>query len=651
MPDTIRNSIIISLLLLLCAQVLFLPKLLVALLISLLLLFWLSSKKSYRVPKSINFVAMVMALALIYSQQGTFFGVEAGVAILTSFLFAKVLESHNKRDWIVVFNFALFVSASSFLYSASVWMTLLVILCLLSCLVGLYRLHQLNFNTKPSTLLQDAKQMSKLLLYAAPFFLILFIFFPRLPPLWHMPIANSQATTGLSEQMAPGDIANLSQSSALAFRVVTAMDQLPPQQDLYWRAMVLDHYDGQRWSADPSNQQALMRPRGQALTGLRYQYLAADSKAKWVMGLEYSQPLQRGYYIQQDGAIRVAQSINTPILNLVWLTEPRTQAVYPAILDRNRSYRAEQDQLAQQLAQRLYQASQADTSIYIQQVLAWYEAQGFQYSLSPGRLQGDHIDDFLFRKKIGFCEHYASSFVMLMRYVGIPARVVIGYQGGQAAPDGQSWEVRQQDAHAWSEVWLDGRWQRIDPTAAIAPERIQQGIQNSLWQQQSAFKQQQLAWTSRLHIWSDFVSYQWQSKVVGYDQTKQLQWLGNFGLTTPLRLMIVAIVAIFTLVASLFLLRWLRYYSQQSSYERQLLAFEHSLSADLKKHSFESSAAWLERLSHHVTGELAVFLVELAYYDRHYRYAQHKTQPAPAQLKIMLKKCAFELKIKHKPLS
>lgn len=651
MPNSIRQSIVVTLSLLLCAQALFLPQLLVLLLIAVLILFLISSKKAYVLPKLLNLLVIILALGVIYAAQGTFLGVEAGVAILTSFLFAKVLESQSKRDWIVVFNFALFVSASSFLYSASVWMTAMVLLSLLSCLVGLYRLHQLNFQTQATTWLQDSQHMGKLLLYAAPFFLILFLFFPRLPPLWQMPIASSQATTGLSDEMAPGDIANLSQSSALAFRIVGNMTKLPPQQDLYWRAMVLDQYDGQTWSADPSNHHALFKPRNQAYSGLRYQYLAADPQSKWVTALEYSQPLQRGYYVQQDGAIRVARQHHRQMLELVWLGKQQLQPINPAVLQRNQQYLSHYDPQAQRLAQQLYQQSQADPNRYVQQILAWYKAQGFQYSLSPGRLQGHHIDDFLFDQKIGFCEHYASSFVMLMRYVGIPARVVIGYQGGQAAPDGQSWEVRQLDAHAWSEVWLDGRWQRIDPTAAIAPERIQQGIQNSLWQQQSALKQQQLAWTSRLHIWSDFVSYQWQSKVVGYDQSKQIKWWGSLGLSTPLRLMIFAGLSIMAMLASAWLARHLYVYYSQSGYERQLLAFEHRLQAQFKKGSVESHAAWLERLSLNVAEDLAGFLTTLAIYDRQYRYANRKSMPPPPQLKLMLKKCSLELKKKHKPLS
>ena len=653
MPKAIRQSILITLSLLLAAQTLFSPKLLVVLLFTLLIIFFVSSKKAYHVPKSVNLVAMGLALALIYWQHGSFFGIEAGVAILLSFLFAKVLESHTPRDWVVVFNFALFVSASSFLYSASVWMALMVLLSLLSCLVGLYRLHQLHFSQPAANLIHDSQQMVKLLLYAAPFFLMLFLFFPRLPPLWQMPIKNSNAnaSTGMSDEMTPGDIAHLSQSTALAFRIVTDIQALPSQHKLYWRGMVLDQYDGQTWSSDRSNQQPLFRSRNQHKSGLNYQYLAADSSSKWIMALEYSQPMQRGYYLQQDGAIRIAKHSHHPSLNLAWLGDQLAQPFNPALLQRNQRYLAQQDFKAQQLAQQLFQHSQEDKKAYIQRVLAWYREQNFQYSLSPGRLQGNHIDDFLFNKKQGFCEHYASSFVMLMRYVGIPARVVIGYQGGQAAPDGQSWEVRQLDAHAWSEVWLEGRWQRIDPTAAIAPERIEQGIQHSLWQQESAFKQQQLAWNKRLQIWSDFITYRWQSHVVGYDQSKQMQWLSPFGLSTPLRLIAFTLLVMSGFLASVWLWRWIQLYLRQSAYQHMLTAFERSLPTYFTKAASESHAAWLERLSSHVEPQLADFLQQLAQYDRQYRYGATQVHKLPLQLKLMLKKCAIDLKKAYKSLS
>ncbi|WP_297424384.1 DUF3488 and transglutaminase-like domain-containing protein [uncultured Acinetobacter sp.] len=648
MPKTIRDAILLSLTLLLIAQAMFMPMLLVALLIVVLLVFAVSSQKQHRLPKAVNFAVILLALGIVYIQYGTFLGIEAGVAILISFLFAKVIESHQPRDWLVVFNFALFVSASSFLYSSSVWMTLLMLLSLTSCLVGFYRLHQLKFKIA-ADFPQDARQVAKVLGYALPFFMLLFLFFPRLPPLWHMPLQGGDATTGMSDSMAPGDIANLSQSSELAFRIVTNIAALPPQSQLYWRAMVLDEYDGYTWTASQRNQQPLFRYTEQPIARLNYQYLAAEKQPKWIMGLETSVPSQPGYYVQHDGAIRKGLQRHTAPIDLIWLGKQNIHPISVQVLKANQNYLSSKDLQAQRLAQELFKQSGVRPEVYIAQVLNWYKSQGFGYNLNPGRLQNDHIDDFLFRQRQGFCEHYASSFVMLMRYVGIPARVVVGYQGGQAAPDGKTWEVRQLDAHAWSEVWLKGQWQRIDPTAVIAPERIESGIQTSLLQQ-SEFKQQQWAWRNRMQVWSDFVAYQWQSKVVGYDQNRQVNWLSQFGLSTPLRLALFMISAIALLMILVLAYRYVQIYRQQSPYERNLHYFNCQLALPLQKQHAESHAAWLLRLSQQLDAESAQFLVNLAAYDQQWRYGQHSPQKLAPDVKKMLKKCALELNQTLKPL-
>lgn len=648
MPKSILQVILFTLSTLLIAQAMFMPVLLVVLLICVLLIFAISRYKQYRLPKALNFAVILLSLLIIYLEYGTFLGVEAGVAILMSFLFGKVLESHKPRDWLVVFNFALFVSASSFLYSLSLWMTLLMLLSLISCMIGFYRLHRLQFEAK-TVLTQDVRQVSRVILAALPFFLLLFLFFPRLPPLWHMPLPRGEATTGMSDSMAPGDIANLSQSSELAFRIITSVEALPPQSQLYWRAMVLDQYDGTTWSAHSDNQQPILQAQQSLVPRLSYQYLAAEKDPKWIMGLESSVPQQRGVYLQQDGGIRLYRHrANTPI-QLLWLGEQQLYAHTQALLQYNQRYLNNVDIQAQQLAHRLYQQSAGQPEIYIAQVLKWYQDQGFRYSLNPGRLQNDHIDDFLFRQRQGFCEHYASSFVMLMRYVGIPARVVVGYQGGQAAPDGKTWEVRQLDAHAWSEVWLNGRWQRIDPTAAIAPERIEQGIQSSVLQE-SGLKQQHWAWRNRLQVWSDFVAYQWQSKVVGYDQTTQVNWLAKFGLSSPLRLALFMVFSVAMLIAGVTVYRYFNVYRQYSVYERVLLKFNRQLPVVLQKQESETHAAWLLRLSEQLEGEQARFLTDLAFYDRQWRYAKQPQETMPPQLKQVLKKCALELKSSKKPL-
>jgi len=240
------------------AQVFFNPVLLsVIFSLILLCLFFSLKDQSKAVAKMWTFALTILALGTIYFSYKSFLGIEAGVAVLSTFLFAKALETKNKRDVIVLFNFALFVSASSFLYSQSIWMALMIVLCLLSCLIGLYRLQTSEFKSlenQSTALKTDAKHVAKFLILALPFFILLFVFFPRLPPLWHIPIPEQKSVTGMSDRMSPGDIAQLSQSTSLAFRIIGNMDKLPSRNELYWRAMVLDQYDGKTWTSSFINQ-------------------------------------------------------------------------------------------------------------------------------------------------------------------------------------------------------------------------------------------------------------------------------------------------------------------------------------------------------------------------------------------------------------
>ena len=554
-------------------------------------------------------------MVAIYLSYGSFIGVEAGTAALTVFLFGKSLELKNKRDLIIFFNFALFVSASLFLYSQSICMALMVVCCLVSCLFGLYRIQITEFKQVPQQILSAARHdighIFKFIGLAVPFFIILFLFFPRFPPLWHVPIASDQGVTGISDRMSPGDIAELSQSSALAFRIIADLKQLPAQHELYWRAMVLDEYDGTTWTSHVSNQYSFQINRQNLDSqGIRYQYLAADQRQKWVTGLEKTIPLERRLNLHQDYSItpnRLVQR-NQPI-SLLWVgqdfnnvnlelndVQKKRYPLYPQHLDHK----------AQALAKRLFDQRQSDSNRYVENVIQWYQQQQFKYSLQPGRLGNHRVDEFLFKSKEGFCEHYASSFVMLMRYVGIPARVVVGYQGGQAAPDEQSWEVRQLDAHAWTEVFLNQQWIRVDPTSIIVPQRLDLGMQNYLSNDQSAFgdeqfsnfKYQQFSALKQLRIWSDYASFQWQDKVVGFDSERQKKWMSLLGIKSNYAYGILIIAGLFAIGVIYYLVWRFRTFNQQTRINRILNRFAQKLSADQHNRKGESFKSWMLRLAH-----------------------------------------------------
>ena len=612
--------IFLSLGLILIAQVGFSPLYLSFVFVLMMLALFLHFKKqkqdqNAQLSKWLKMGLVGLALVAIYLSYGSFIGVEAGTAALTVFLFGKSLELKNKRDLIIFFNFALFVSASLFLYSQSIWMALMVVCCLVSCLFGLYRIQITEFKQVPQQILSAARHdighIFKFIGLAVPFFIILFLFFPRFPPLWHVPIASDQGVTGISDRMSPGDIAELSQSSALAFRIIADLKQLPAQHELYWRAMVLDEYDGTTWTSHVSNQYSFQINRQNLDSqGIRYQYLAADQRQKWVTGLEKTIPLERRLNLHQDYSItpnRLVQR-NQPI-SLLWVGQDFNNLnleLNDAQKKRYTLYPQHLDQQAQALAKRLFDQSQSDPNRYVENVIQWYRQQQFKYSLQPGRLGSHRVDEFLFKSKEGFCEHYASSFVMLMRYVGIPSRVVVGYQGGQAAPDEQSWEVRQLDAHAWTEVFLNQQWIRVDPTSIIAPQRLDLGMQNYLSNDQSAFgdeqfsnfKYQQFSALKKLRIWSDYASFQWQDKVVGFDSERQKKWMSLLGIKSNYAFGILIIAGLFAVGVIYYLVWRFRTFNQQTRINRILNRFAQKLSADQHNRKGESFKSWMLRLAH-----------------------------------------------------
>ena len=658
----IHTSIVLTLSLILIAQMAFIPVLLSIIFAISILCIWIYLKRQQPFPKIGTFLLTVLALGSIYLSYQSFIGVEAGVAVLSTFLFAKSLESKNRRDLIILFNFALFVAASSFLYSQSFGMAIVIVLCLISCLIGLYRIQTSEFEQEPTTqraaLQQDAKHVAKFILYAIPFFLLLFIFFPRLPPLWHIPIPENKGVTGISDSMSPGDIAELSQSSALAFRIIGDVSKLPPRSELYWRALVLDEYDGQRWTSSFVNQQPLMRQpmdSSPVPVGWNYQYLAADPSVFWIMGLEKSIPVERRYYNRQDWSIvprRLTQRVEP--IPLQWIgTQYDPQAVGQYLARINTQVQRRLDPQAQQLAQRLYMQSAEDPRRYVQNVLNWYQQNNFVYTLKPGQLGQNRIDEFLFNSRQGFCEHYASSFVMLMRYVGIPARVVTGYQGGELAPDRKSWEVRQLDAHAWTEVWLDQKWQRFDPTAMIAPQRIDGGMQNLLsqdervWSNNSTWTSQNNQWMTKMRVWSDYASYQWQSKVVGYNAESQQNWLSKLGLSSAYSSIVVLLGSIALLILAYGLRIYLKARQAQSPFDRAIQQLNQSLADDLKKQPAETFHHWMQRLSQQVKIEnQSIFIEAIRLFEKYLYSGAELTDQELKKFKYLLKTCADSLEIK-----
>jgi transglutaminase-like putative cysteine protease len=469
-------------------------------------------------------IVVVMSVALTFR---TFNGVDAGTALLTLMAGLKFLETRSARDHRLLLLTAYFLVLSSFLYGQHLWRVPLAALVVWFITTALLKAGG------PAVLApRTAMQMSaRVLLLATPLMAALFLLFPRIPgPFWAIPGAE-RAVTGLSERMSPGDISELSISSEVAFRVrFTGAPPPPPQR--YWRGPVLHDFDGYLWSSQKP-MAMLRQPVAWRGTPRDYALMLEPTGRRWVFALDLPETWPWRYTQTGDYQLLARDPIDEPLTvelrswpdyvagsQLPLTTRRRDTRLPPKVNERTLA-------LAAQM-----RAEVADEAAYLRAVLAMFRGQNFVYTLTPPRLEVDSVDDFLFNTRSGFCGHYASAFTTLMRAAGIPARVVTGYQGGEYNRLADYYIVRQSDAHAWSEVWLEGRgWVRVDPTAAVAPERIEGGLAEALGADEPVPDRllREFAWLRDLRFAWDAANTLWRERVIDFNERSQermLEWLG-----------------------------------------------------------------------------------------------------------------------------
>lgn len=462
----------------------------------------------------------------IYLHYRTLFGRDASVALLALMLSLKLMESATRRDYVILVFAGYFLTMTAFLFDQSLWIgvyLLLPVLGLTGCLVGISYPHgSLSHRSR-------FRLASGLLLQAAPLMLLLFVLFPRIPgPLWGVPQDAYRAMSGLSDHMQPGDISELSLSGAVAFRA-QFRGEIPAQPQLYWRGPVLWQFDGRGWHmAGSARTLETLEAQGQPI---RYDITLEPHNRRWLLMLDIPDAAPQSAFLGRERQALAQAPIRTRIRY-----SGSSHAQYrlaPALGDDDRA-RALQlpdggNPRSRELARRWQTELQSPGRI-IDTALQMFREQGFFYTLTPPRLGNDAIDDFLFSSKRGFCEHYASSFAYLMRAAGIPARIITGYQGGETNPVGQYLIVRQSDAHAWVEVWLQGQgWVRLDPTAAVAPSRVDIGINDALADNTllPILARQDNTWLRKLYLNWDAVNNGWNQWVLGYSQQRQMELLSR----------------------------------------------------------------------------------------------------------------------------
>lgn len=460
-------------------------------------------------------------------------GVEPMVGFLVCSFILKIVEMRTKKDALIVLFIGFIAVAAQFLFAQDVVAGIYGVFSLFVLLTA----WQAAFYSRSISPRQYFRMGGTLVLQAAPFMIILFIIMPRLGPLWAVPLPQGKGKTGFSDTLEMGDLGELVQSPEVAFRVAFE-GSLPGPRQLYWRGLILDEFDGLRWQTAAMPARPIGENVGDVLTDeevLRYSVIMEPHHYRWLFTLD---PVlaARSAQLTLEYDERGLLSARRPIVN---------KAEYSVVSAKNPL--PTNERLQERAERWLTRLPQEGNPQALQMAREWVSAElsaeqkinralnifrdEFIYTMRPPRLGADAVDDFLFQTKRGFCEHFASAFVFLMRASGVPARIVVGYQGGEYNSIDSYFVIRQSDAHAWTEVWLDGvGWQMIDPTAVVAPSRIERGVEEAL-----AFDERELVgrvrWSGTvlqsLHQYWDSVGYSWNRWVLNYDRDSQRNLLSD----------------------------------------------------------------------------------------------------------------------------
>lgn len=488
-----------------------------------------------RLPARALLALIVLAgVAAIGMQFGTLFGRDCGVALIVFFMAMKPLEMRTRRDSTALIMLGVFLLLTHYFYSQSIATGLWLIAATTWLVATLIRV---NGGAQPP--LAIVRYAALLLAQSLPLMLLLFVLFPRISgPLWGLPLDAHAGRTGLSERMSPGSLNRLIESGAIAFRVEFAGEP-PPQSERYWRGPVLDDYDGLTWSAAQRGARPPATVPGVEARGPVYAYVSTleANNQRWLLALDLplSTPpaslLTRRFETLASAPLRARA-------RFAFRSAPQSLANRdedPALLQLSLRLPAQVNPRSRELALR-WRAQSASAQQISDQALRFFADNDFVYTLRPPLLGPNAVDDFLFVTRRGFCEHYASAYVVLMRAAGVPARVVTGYQGGEINPVDGYLTVRQSDAHAWAEIWIAGRgWLRVDPTAAVAPSRIERGIDAALpaGEPLPALVRIDSDWLRELRNHVEAANNRWNQWVLGYNPQRQRELLSALGFADP----------------------------------------------------------------------------------------------------------------------
>jgi transglutaminase-like putative cysteine protease len=581
-------------------------------------------------------ITLVSVVGVFLSYR-TIWGRDAGVTLLVMLLFLKLLETRARRDVFVAAFLVYFVALANFFYSQSIptaFLMLLTVLLTTAVLVG--------FSAPQRPIAENFKTAGLMLAQAGPVMLLLFFLFPRVQgPLWGLPQDAYSGVTGLSDTMKPGAISELSHSDAIAFRV--KFETAPPtRSQLYWRGPVMTDFDGQTWRVALPQLRRDMSVEAFG-TPIDYEVTLEPHNRNWMFALEMPTRIPQTARLTSD---YLPISL-TPIRNRIRYqmrssTQFRTlSGASPGDLAAALRLPGGVNPRARALA-REWRDSLPDDPAIVRRAIEFFRSSRFEYTLDPPILGANSVDEFLFDTKQGFCEHFASSFVFLMRAAGVPARVVTGYQGGDTNPVDGYMVVRQADAHAWSEVWLEGNgWTRVDATAAAIPVRVELGITAAAPASVTLLMRSGFDWLKKLRNNWDALTNQWNQWVLGYNAERQLEMLSRLGMKQPswetMTLILFWSVGGVLLLVALWLLRATR---REDAVQRAWLRFCSKLArAGLARASSEGPLDYSARVSRRLpASETSVRAITALYVEQ--RYGPAADRESLARLKHLVREFA-----------
>jgi transglutaminase-like putative cysteine protease len=496
-------------------------------------------------------IASVIGIILTFHSP---LGRDPGITTLILLSSLKLMELKTRRDFMFIVFMCYFIIFGNFLYDQSLLDLTFMIVAVIMVTAAVLRLnHPDNEPVKLPFLLRFS---FRLLLLALPFTIILFLLFPRTyGPFWNLPQEASAFQTGFRSYVRPGAVAELAKSTAPAFKVEFPDNNMPGQKDLYFRGLVLWFTNGKTWYQGilPSR---FSRSRSSAVEGILQYITLRPHNKKWLFSLDRPVRSPRWSRTFPGNIFQALWDLKTPIRYSVISRPDAGLSFLPKVhrkwaLGRPEDLNPRTAALGQE-----WRDNASDINDILRQAEKFFKENGFVYTLNPGRMDPeDPLGDFLFNKRQGFCEHFAASFALLMRAAGVPARLVVGYQGGEYNPVGKYLEVRQSEAHAWAEVWVKEEqteidktdrttgWLRVDPTAWVSPERIEYGLEMSqsilsglTGSDRDEAIQQALrgnifkrAWKFLKNHWEN-IKYKWDAWIITYDIFQQRNFLSSLGL-------------------------------------------------------------------------------------------------------------------------